>query len=247
MKTIIIEDDPNAREVLIQLLSRNHPEIEVIGIADNFLKAKKQIQKHDPDLIFLDIELNNDSGFDLLKELKAYSFQTIFFTAYNQYAVEAFKYNALDYLLKPVGIKDLARSINRARKNVKEKYLIDYENLLSFLQENQAQKITLPVGRGLIYINAQDIIYLVADRSYCKVFTLSRQRPIIISKSLKKVHSRVSSREFVRVHHSYVINKNHISEFQRQDGGLFVMRDGKSIPISQKFKKDIKSAISNYF
>lgn len=240
MKALIIDDENKARRLLETLLSKNCPELDTIYNAEDLDSGVQLIREKQPDIVFLDIEMPERSGLEIIDvlEIKELNFQIIFITAYNKYAIEAFKLNAVDYLLKPVDIDELKSAVSRAI-SLRNKANIE-QNLIQlkehFIQLSK-QKLALQVPRGIIFINYEDILYFEADGMYTSV-VLNTGKTEFIAKPLKHFNEQVANNSsFYKAHRSYVVNLSKIKEFNKKDGGMLIMENNKKISIS-KDKRD---------
>ena len=221
LKTIIIDDEPDSVKLLQLQLEQYCPEIEIAGTYTSSIKALSQIEKLEPDLIFLDIEMPVMNGFELLEKILHLSFNVIFITAYNQYALKAFRFNAVDYLVKPIDVNDLTEAVAKATKRVKPT-----STQLSFLQKQlrgePVTRIAIPGQQGGIsFIDLNDIIYGEASNNYSKLILADGNR-YLISKTLKDVQEVLEEEHFLRVHRQYIINLNHVKQFNRNEGVLTI-------------------------
>lgn len=235
LKTIIIDDEPDSVKLLQLQLAQHCPEIEITGTFTSSVKALAAIEKLEPDLIFLDIEMPVMNGFELLEKILHLPFSVIFITAYNQYALKAFRFNAVDYLVKPVDVNDLTEAVAKATKRVKPT-----ATQLSLLQKQlrgePATRIAIPGQQGGInFIDLNDIIYSEASNNYSKLILADGNR-FLISKTLKDVQEVLEEEQFLRVHRQYIINLNHVKQFNRNEGVL-TMDNGDHIPIARNQKE----------
>jgi two-component system LytT family response regulator len=239
ISVVIVEDEQKNVNILSRLLEEHCPSLEIKGAAGDVIKGYELIKKEKPDLIFLDIEMPYGNGFDLLDQLKPLTFEVIFITAFNHYAIQAFKYNSIDYLLKPIDEIDLKRAIERAEERIRNKSL--NENLLNFLKELKQQsapnKIGLPTQDGYLFIYPEKIIRCEADGAYTFIYH-SENEKLIVSKSLKEFESMLDPAIFCRVHHSHIININFVKKYQRGKGGYLELEDGSHIEVSARKKND---------
>ncbi len=237
MKSLIIDDKSANIDTLSKLLGLYCPQVQVCGTAGNVEDGYKAIQELRPALVFLDIEMPNGNGFDLLKKFNTLSFEVIFTTAYNQYAVQAFRENVLDYLLKPIDIDILQQAVVKAEHRIIQKqtneYLVRY---MQTLQPTHNNRISIPVLDGYLFLNCQDIIRCEASDSYCFFFTTDGKK-ILASMRLKECETLLPSNQFFRVHHSHIINLQYMVRYIRGRGGSVVMQD-KSIVEVAASKKD---------
>ncbi|MDF1695159.1 MAG: LytTR family DNA-binding domain-containing protein [Saprospiraceae bacterium] len=249
MRVIIIEDETNVREGFIKLLATFCPEVEVVGVADSVETGLKMITETDFDLLFLDINLPDGSGFDLMYRLESIDFMLIFVTAYGKYAVDAFKLSAVDYLLKPVAPDLLKKAIEKARNSIQQSLSI---NRVQVLESNlsrptdQDNKIILKDQDSMHLIQVKDIIYCFAEGSYTN-FMLTEKRKIITSTNLKEYEQLLLPYNFLRCHHSYLVNLHHVVALKKQDGGYLETSDQSQLPISTRKKATIIEKIKNTF
>jgi two-component system, LytTR family, response regulator len=239
INAVIIEDEKKSREVLESLVRQNCPDVNIIGVADSVEHGVELIRKVNPELVFLDIEMADGSGFDLLEKLPNPSFEVIFTTASDQHALRAIKYSAIDYLLKPIDSDELKLAVEKITK--KQLGNTNLENLKFLLQNfrkpsESYSKITLPTGNAYEIVNVKEIIRCEADGSYTSFF-LENKRKLLVSASLKHYEDLLPTDEFIRVHHHHLINMNHVVRYLKTDGGYAVMSDGTQIEISRR-KKD---------
>lgn len=239
INAIIIEDEQNNIDGLKKLLQSYCPGINVIGYALDANAGFELINKTNPQLVFLDIELPFGNGFDLLEKLMPVQFEVIFVTAFNQYAIRAFKYAAVDYLLKPVCIEDLQRAVERVKQRVNEK---NFNSRIEFLVNNQnsdvnsIKKIGLPTADGITFEDLANIIRLEAEGNYTHVY-VNGKRKELITKSLKEFEDILPSSIFCRLHHSHIVNINYIKKYYKGRGGYVELSDGSSVEVSSR-KKD---------
>ncbi len=239
INAVIIEDEKKSREVLEALVKANCPDVNILGSADSVASGVELIRKTNPRLVFLDIEMADGSGFDLLEKVTNTGFDIIFTTASDAHALRAIKYSAIDYLLKPIDADELKTAVEKIR--AKQSDTANLENL-KFLLANfkrpneQYSKITLPTGNAYEIVNVKDIIRCEADGSYTSFF-LENKKKLLVSASLKHYEDLLPPDDFIRVHHHHLINMNHVVRFLKTDGGYAVMSDGTQIEISRR-KKD---------
>lgn len=243
IKSIIVDDEKKARTILSGLLKAHCPEIEVIGEADSVISAEKLIREKNPDLVFLDIEMPFGNGFDLLEKTRDLTYDVIFTTAYNHYAIKAIRISALDYLLKPIDPDELVAAVKRFVE-VKRNENILQNQINYLLQEiksgntkNNIKKIAIPSIDGISFIEIDDIIRCEADANYTRIFTVNGQ-PILVSKTLKDYEDLLEEYGFVRVHHHNLINMNHVQKYIKGEGGYVIMTDGSSVEVSRRKKSE---------
>jgi len=232
MKTLVIDDTKINRLALRELIEAYIPQLEVIGEAHSVKTGISLIQKAEPELLILDIELGDGTAFDILKNVDTGDFKIIFLTAYERFAVDAFKYGAVDYLLKPVNIKDLISAVNKIenRKPLTKKQLLNSERFL-----DSVNNISVSTQSGFETITIQNLIRCKADGRYTECHIMN-EKTIISSKNLKEFERILNDHDFVRVHHSHLINIKHIKSYNRYDQTVSMV-NGDIVPISQRKRK----------
>lgn len=238
LQAIIVDDEKHSRETLRNLVEEFCEGIEVVATAASIDEALEVIPKKNPDLLFLDIELQTGTGFDLLNLLPEINFEIIFTTAFDQYAIKAVKFSSLDYLLKPIDLEELQTAVEKARelKN-KELYNLQLQSLLHNLKQPKISKICLATADGFEFVNIEDICYCEAQGSYTS-FVFTGGKKILVSKHLKGFENLLSDYQFMRVHNSFLINLKEVNKFVKADGGYIVMNNGDTVSISRG-KKDL--------
>jgi two-component system, LytTR family, response regulator len=238
MKSIIIDDEPDAIEALHLTLMETCPEVAVAGKYTDSRKGLEAIRRLKPDLVFLDIEMPVMNGFQLLEELGDISFALIFSTAYDRFAVKAFRFSALDYLLKPVNPDELRKAVDKvAEKHRVEKAQIELlRQQLYHPSARSFDKIALPYAHGYTFVELNDVMYCESDSSYTKFF-LNTGEMYLITKTLGDVEDMLSGSDFFRIHKQFLVNMRHIRNYIRGDGGYVVMPNKTNIPVS-RIKKD---------
>ncbi len=238
LRTIIIDDEAHMRQTLEKLVKQFCPNVKLVATAEGVNKGIEAIKKYHPDLILLDIKMNDGTGFDLLKKLEPVDFKVIFITAYDQYAIKAFKFSALDYLLKPVDPDELAESVNKAEKVIMKELQTQLGALENNMQTDNSslKKIVLKTFDNIHLVKIRDIIYCESDGSYTAIY-LSSGKKIIVSNTLKDYDEMLSEYGFFRAHKSYLINLIHIDRFEKADGGTIVLNNECRLPVASR-KKD---------
>jgi two-component system LytT family response regulator len=239
MKVLIIDNESNLRNGLKLLLKNYCPEVTVIVEADGVRTGLDAISAFHPDVVLLDVEMDDGTGFDLMKKIPEPAFQLIFVTAHNKYAIEAFQFSAIDYLLKPVDPDALQKSMHKAAGKIKNSNLQQQVQIL--LQQlsgiqNKDRKIVLKDFENTWFIKVSDILYCEAEGTYTRFF-LQNNEPLLVSKNLKEYEEILEPLGFLRTHHSFLANPDKIKSYDKTDGGALVLEGGRSIPISQR-KKD---------
>ena len=238
IKTIIIDDEKSAVDNLSILLSDYCNNINVIGTANSIEEGAVLIQSKNPDLVFLDIEMPFGTGFDLLSSLETINFQVIFVTAYNQYALQAIKCNALDYILKPIDIDELIVAVKKVETPLKQDLRLD--SLLSSLKHTTSpQKIALADDGGYTMVDVENIIRCEASINYT-IFYLENNKKITVSKTLKEFEEILPTDKFIRVHQSHLVNLGKIVKYFKTDGGYILMSDNKTVTVSRRKRVDLE-------
>jgi two-component system, LytTR family, response regulator len=239
-KIIIIDDEASARIILRGFIEKFFSGYEVIGEADTVEKGIEILQNTTPDLVFLDIQLNSGTGFNILEAIGNHDFQVVFVTAYENFAIEAFRFAAMDYLLKPLKINDLRNTLQRFEQRTlskpdKLKTTAFNENIK--LNDLRQGKIVLPSVEGFEVVSLQDIIRLESDRNYTRIF-LAGNTEFIVSRTLKEFEDLLAQYDFFRIHHSHIIHLKFIKKYVRGQGGEVVMTDESVVPVSRAKKEE---------
>lgn len=241
IRAVIVEDEKHSRETLKNLLRDFCPDVEVCGAAASIDEAVPLIRSTQPGLLFLDIELQNTTGFDLLRRLPDMGFEVIFTTAFEQYAIQAIKFSSLDYLLKPIDIDELQEAVAKARdKQNKQQNNAQLEVLLANLESQRPgahNRICLATADGLEFLQVEDILYCEANGSYT-TFHLRDARKIVVSKNLKEYENLLEEHPFMRVHNSFLINLRHVQRYVKSEGGYILMKNNAHISISLKKREE---------
>jgi two-component system LytT family response regulator len=240
LRTVIIDDEDHIRDTLVKMLELNCPDVRVVGQAsgvDSGIAAIKELQ---PELVFLDIQMKDGTGFDLLNRIPSIGFRVIFVTAYDHYALQAFRFSAVDYLLKPVNPELLLEAVARAGNLIGEHYDQQMKVLESNLRSagDRDKKIILRTSESIHLIEVCNIICCDSDSSYTTVHTVESEK-IIVSRTLKDFEEMLAICGFFRVHKSYLVNLAHIKRFDRQDGGYLIMTDGLRIPVASRKREEM--------
>jgi two-component system LytT family response regulator len=238
--TVIIDDEPDAVDFINSIVCEYCSGLTVKGTAHNIREGVQLIKDIKPDLVFLDVEMPNGTGFDLLTFFPEKNFDVIFITAFNHYAIKAIKFSAVDYILKPINISEFIESVNKVvHKRATNRFSINenFETLLENIKTANPTRLVIPTSDGREYLNPKEIIRIEADRSYSWFF-ISDKRKILVSKHMKEFQDLLNDRNFFRPHNSHLINLDFVKKFVRNDGGYIVMSDGSQIPISRT-RKDL--------
>lgn len=245
MKAIIVDDEQSNIDNLVALLKRYCPRVAILAVATDILQAEQLINHHQPDILFLDIQMGENTGFDLLSSLPEKNFEVVFITAYDKYGIEAIKFAALDYLLKPVVIAELVLAVNK----VEDKMIVREKNQqLNFLlnhiksAEQFPTKIALPQLHEIRYVSVNEILRCEADNSYTFFFLLSGER-LLISRSIKEYNELLKPIGFLRAHQSHLVNKAFVKSWLKEDGGCLLLTNGDKIPVSRPNRNLVQESL----
>lgn len=241
IRTIVIDDENKARETIVNMLGMYCKEVEVIAEASDVQSGYDAIRKHQPDLILLDIKMPDGTGFDLLRKFLNVDFNVIFITAYEEFAIRAFKFSALDYLLKPIDPDELMSAVNKAQDKMKSEDLtLKIQTLFENVDHlsNREKKIVLKTSSNVHVVNLYDIVRCQSDKNYTHFFTVEGEK-IVVSKTLKEYDELLRSFGFFRVHQSHLINLSFVKRFDKSEGGFLVMKDDSKVPVSFRKKDDL--------
>lgn len=247
IRAVIIDDEINNQELISNLLNSYAENVQVVGMANSVESAYKVILERNPDLIFLDIQMPDGTGFDLLKKFDKISFKIIFVTAHQEFAIEAFKYSALDYILKPLAPANLLAAVKKMEDTMSSEELnLKLKTLLNNIAEpvKNKKKIVLKTMERIYSVDLDDIIRFESDGGYTKVYLVDGKR-IMVSKTMKEYDDLLMDVGFLRVHHSHLINMNHLFCFEKAEGHV-VMKDDSIVPVSNR-KKDHLMELLNMF
>ena len=235
MKACIVDDEKKGRDSLQNLLQQYCSEVEVIGQADSIESAYQFITKNKPGLVFLDVEMPQGSGFELLKRFEKVPFKTIFVTAHQHYAIKAIRFSAIDYLLKPVDVDELIAAVDNAKRTISSNYHQHYSAMFENIENSRQGKIAIPVRDGVAFVSPSDIIRLQADGPYTHIFTLNDK--FTATKNIKEYEEMLHDYNFFRAHHSHLINLKYVKRFSRLDGYSAQMTDGSVVEVSRRKKE----------
>ena len=247
-KAIIIDDEKDAIESLELKINQYCHNVEIVGRAQSVVQGINEIESKNPDIVFLDIRMPDGGGFNLLESIKSKNFELIFVTAYDQFAIKAFKYSAVDYLLKPVDINELINAIKNIeeRKCSTSEITDKYETLLENLKSDTPKKTAITSIEGIEYIDIDDIIRIEADKCYSNVYTNEKPK-ITVSKNLSEIEKLLSdNKDFFRIHKSHIVNLTNVSKFTRKIyGGSIKMSDNSIVDVSHRKKTEFLKALKN--
>ncbi|MBW8199474.1 LytR/AlgR family response regulator transcription factor [Flagellimonas abyssi] len=238
LKAVIVEDEANSREILRNYLSKYCENITLLGEGATIEEGLQQIKKHNPDLVFLDVEMPFGNAFDLLDQIPERTFETIFVTAYNQYAMDALNHHAAYYLMKPINIDELIKAVEYVR-GIKEKENALEGQVLQARSVKAEGKITLPQQDGFQVLDVADIYFCKADDNYTEIYL--EKKKIVVSKTLKYFEEALQSYSFARIHKSYLVNVAEVMKYKKGKGGSVVLSNGKELSVSASKKADLLS------
>lgn len=244
LNAIIVDDEIAAQNMLRQILHEHCPNVNLIGVAGDVKSAVKLINKHSIDLVFLDIEMPEENGFCLFEYFNEPSFETVFCTAFSEFALKAFEVSAIDYILKPVSVSKVLTAVSKAEKMMFQNQI---SKRISVLKENlsvdKLQKIALPMADNLMFVELDEILFFEADGSYTQV--VCKQKKILVSKKIKEFDELLSNdNRFYRVHRSYLINTHQIMKYNKKDGAMIEFANGYSAPIAREKVKEFDEFIA---
>ncbi len=240
VRVLIIDDEHHARDTLINILGRHCPEVKVIGQAEGVMSGLVAIRELQPELVLLDIQMKDGTGFDLLSALPVIDFRIIFVTAFGKYALQAFKFSAVDYLLKPVNPAQLVEAVERAGNMIMEHFRMQTRVLEENLKtiSNNNKKIIIKTAESIHLLEIKNIICCESDSCYTTIYT-SDKETIIVSKTLKDYEDMLGDCGFYRVHKSNLINLVHIKRFERHDGGYVILTNNIRIPVASRKRDEL--------
>lgn len=240
---IVVDDEPGARAVIKRFLTQHFPDILVAGEASGIAEALNLLQEHRIDLLFLDIEMKDGTGFELLDRISELSFNVIFTTAHDEFAVKAFRYNAIDYLLKPIDPDEFVQAVEKAMLHDSPDILQRrFAQLLKTTQDKSFERITLATSNGHFFAKTQDITRIETYGNYSFVYLAEGDR-LLVSRNLKEFEEMLPEPDFFRVHQSHIINTAFVVKVLKGEGDLAIMKDGEKIPVSRRRKEDFMNAV----
>lgn len=237
MRAVLVDDEPKALEALRWLLASFCPQVQVAAVCSSVAEALPAIDAHRPDVVFLDIEMPVQNGFDLLTHYKTLPFAVVFTTAYDRFALKAIKFSAADYLLKPVDPDELQAAVKKiAEKDEGQPTQQRVEALVYNYLQGRQNRFALPSKEGLIFLEADDILRAESESNYTRIHLTDGQK-VMLSKTLKEVEALLEGAGFYRVHYSHLINLKHIKSFSRRDGATLVMKDNTEVDVARNRKE----------
>ncbi|MBL0013697.1 MAG: response regulator transcription factor [Flavobacterium sp.] len=245
MKTLIIEDEEQSISALKAEIQLHCESLEIVGVAKTVKDGISKIKSLQPELVFLDIQLSDGLGFEILSASQESHFKVIFTTAYSQYAIKAIKFSALDYLLKPIDSEELVQAVTKAMKSDQQEESTKMDTFLLNQNETTARKrIALQTQEGISVFEIDSILKCSAESNYTSVY-FTNGKKILFSKTLKDFEDLLCTSGFERIHHSHIINLNHLTSFVNKEGGYVVLSDKSTVPVSQRKKANLMAALSN--
>jgi two-component system LytT family response regulator len=237
IRAIIIDDEQEGRNILVNMLGSFCKNVEIVDMAEDVKSGVLAIERQKPDLVFLDIHMPDGTGFDLLEQLPEINFKVVFVTAFDQYALKAIKFSALDYILKPAEPQQLINAVEKLKEQPSDFGMISKQISTLFRNKNGFERITLPTFEGLRFIVLKDIIRCEADNNYTNFF-LSSGEKVLVTRTLKEYDETLSGLDFIRVHQSHLVNSKYIDRYIKGDGGTIIMTDGSHVEVSRRRKED---------
>lgn len=237
-KVLIIDDENRTRELIARMIDSFGFDLETIPEGENVQSGIAAIEKHNPDIVFLDIQMPDGTGFDVIRSIEDKNFEVIFITAHEEFAIKAIKFSALDYLLKPVDTSELKAAVEKALIAVEEnKEHSQFDALQKNIQPNEKRRLVLKTQESVHVVELDQIIRCEADRNYTSFFLLDNKK-ILVSKTLKEYETLLSGHNFLRVQQSHLVNIDYVDRYDKKNGGAVVMKDGSEVPLSPA-KRDI--------
>ena len=247
LKAIIIDDEPYCCEILAAMLESDCPEVITVSICNNGPDALSAIKKYSPDVVFLDVEMPKMNGFEMLEQLPAVNFHLIFTTSYDQYALKAIRFSAIDYLLKPIDREELKRAVRKVKDRIQAPIPPQLEILLEKIRQpsKPINKIALPTMEGLQMVPIDDIVSCESDDNYTNI-KLKNGKKMLVTRTLKDMEEILEQHSFIRVHRFYIVNLNEIEKYIKGEGGYLVMSDGTSIDVARNKKEVLLKKLLPY-
>lgn len=247
IKVLIVEDNYFGQELIARMLKEYCPTVEIVGVSENINDSILLINEFDPQLVILDIRLKDENGFDLFKKIKIFQFETIVISAYPEFALDGYKYNILDYLIKPFEPEDFIKAINKCNRRLDEKSAYQLHNVLTdaYQQTNIKKNLTIESLTKTNVINFEDIMYCESDGRYTSLF-LKDNNKIVASKNLGKIEQLLDDKSFFRIHHSYLVNIRYIVELVKKHNYFCLMKNSIMLPVAERRKISLKHYLQNH-
>jgi len=243
IKSIIVDDEKHGRENLTGILRQYCPNVELVGEADSVNAAVSLIQKHNPDLVFLDIEMPKANGFQLLEHFKDFRFEVIFVTAYDNYAIKAIRFSAADYILKPINLNDLQIAVNKVAERILQKQENQrMKQLVYNINQPNNPRIGLPTGDRIEFTEVNKIIRCQGEGNYTHIY-FEGNKHLLVAKTLVEFEDLLQEYSFIRVHKTHLVNLKHVITYVKNDGGILKLSNGDEVPISRRRKDDVQKML----
>lgn len=236
-KVLIIDDENRTRDLIAKMIDSFGLDVETIPEGENVESGIAAIEKHNPDIVFLDIQMPDGTGFDVIQAIEQKNFEIIFITAHEEFAIKAIKFSALDYLLKPVDTTELRSSLEKAINTIETRSESQFDALQKNIQPNEKRRLVLKTQESVHVVELDQIIRCEADRNYTSFFLLENKK-ILVSKTLKEYETLLSGHNFLRVQQSHLVNIVYVDRYDKKNGGAVVMKDGSEVPLSPA-KRDL--------
>lgn len=251
MNVIIIDDEPQSHQVLSELLTKKHPDVQLLASAYSVQEGFEKVTQLKPELVFLDIELPDGHGFDLLKRIPEPDFLVIFITAHNHYAITAIRFGVLDFLLKPIDPKELSTALNRARQKImktatQQQLQILWETMSQLAQRKLPTRMSISTSVGIVFKEIKDIIRLEAQQNYTEFTIGNNPKKLLASTNIGDYEEQFELYDhFTRTHRSHLVNLSYVDTFVKSDGGYLVMKNKDQVPVSRKYKDELLDRLSS--
>lgn len=246
IRAFIVDDEPELVELNKVLLKKHFGEIKIIGSCGAVNEAVDFINEHKPELLLLDIRLSDGTGFNILQKIESYNYALIFITAYNEFAIKAIRFSAIDYILKPIDENEFCAAVNRALNFINDEAL--YGQVKTFFsyyeRKTQARRIVLKTTEAINIVDVADITHCRSESNYTTFYMVDGKK-IMVSKVLKEYEELLSEYGFFRPHHSFLVNLNYVTKLDKTDGGFLILKDGAEVPVSLRRKKRLIQVIGN--
>lgn len=244
IKAILVDDERHSLKLLQQKIERHCPAVEVQATYADPRAALSELRKASPDVLFLDIEMPYYSGFDLLRALGDIDFEVIFTTAYDEFAIEAIRVSALDYLMKPIVVEELKQAVARIGSREEDQQPADFQQLLRIVQQQSANiaKVPIPTLEGIELLEPESILYCASKGNYCTIY-FQEDSPLLTSKTLKEVEGLLPEEYFLRIHQSYLVNFRFVRKYLKTGGGYVMLKNGKELKVSKARREQVMEAI----
>jgi two-component system LytT family response regulator len=244
LRVIIIDDEPKGRSILQQLITLHAPQLYISGIATNADEGLALIDSHNPDVVFLDVEMPGKSGFDLLRELSRINFKVIFVSAHNHYSLKAIKFHAFDYLLKPIDLDELRQTVDKLLQSAHSHTQEQVTEMLSVSKPGNAEfgKIAIPSISSIDLVTVDDILYCEASGNTTFVYLVNNKK-IVATKNLKEYEDLLIYHRFFRIHHAYLVNLKHVAKYIKGEGGSVILSNQKELEVSRRKKQEFLNTL----